>query len=130
MTETLVSNNDRDHYPALINPAEANAEGYVKPWFELETVRRIAEQTQADAAEFGYGSIDTVHVIDGGTERGEPRALVAVVTWMYMPGKNVEEATEILAPHPETGRYAIGGLPWCWYALDDQLMPNFPFRAA
>ncbi|MFF4248968.1 hypothetical protein ACFYY2_31505 [Streptomyces sp. NPDC001822] len=129
MIETLVSNNDRDRYPAHVDPAEVNEEGYVLPWFDLETVRRIAEGTQDDAADFSYGSIDTVHVIDGGYERGETRALVVIVTWMYMPEKSAEEATEILAPHRETGLYAVGGLPWCWYALDDDLSLNFPFRA-
>ncbi|MEE1775615.1 hypothetical protein PUR25_06040 [Streptomyces sp. JV181] len=125
--EVLVSNNDRDRYPALIRPDEANAEGFVKPWFDLETVRRIADRTQADAVRSGYDTTDTVHVVDGGTEQGEPRALVVVLTWVRIPEKGVDGATEILVPDPETGRYAIGGLPWCWYALDDELKPNFPF---
>ncbi|MEU4266208.1 hypothetical protein ACYCCF_30160 [Streptomyces argenteolus] len=127
--EVLVSNNDRDRYPAVVHPDEANAEGFVKPWFDLETVRRIAEKTQADAVRFSYGTVDTVHVIDGGIEQGEPRALVVVVTWTRIPEKGVDGATEFVAPDQGTGRYAIGGLPWCWYALDDQLNLNFPFRA-
>lgn len=128
MIEILVSNNDRDRYPAMVDPDERHEEGYVKPYFDLETVQRIAEQTQADAEKFGHGSIDTVHVIDGGTYDGEPRALVVVITWMDIPEKGVQDATEFVAPN-EDGRYAIGGFPWCWYALDDQLNPQIPFRA-
>ncbi|MGP3950830.1 hypothetical protein [Streptomyces sp. 7N604] len=60
MLELLVSNNDKDAYPAFVDPGERHAEGYVKPYFTLETVRRIAENTQAAVAEFGYGAIDTV----------------------------------------------------------------------
>ncbi|WP_019548603.1 hypothetical protein [Streptomyces sulphureus] len=123
MIDTLVSNNDRDRYPAVVDPAETNDEGYVKPWFDLETVRRIAEKTQADATEVGHGSVDTVHVVDGGEENGEPRVLVVVVTWMDIGSKGVDQATEIVVPDRETGRYAIGGFPWCWYALDDHLNP-------
>ncbi|MEV6565888.1 hypothetical protein [Streptomyces kronopolitis] len=145
MIDVLVSNNDRDHYPALVDPAESNGEGYVKPWFSLETVRRIAEKTQADAAEFGHDSIDTVHVVDGGEENGEPRVLVVVICWMDVETKGVDGATTIVEPvryrqdaegdeghDPEDegdALYCIGGFPWCWYALDDDLNPLIPFRA-
>lgn len=138
MIETLVSNNDRNRYPAQVDPAECNDEGYVKPYFDLETVRRIADDTQAAASAFGHGSIDTVHVIDGGTEDGQPRTLVVAVSWMRIPDKGmeathglasgIEDAVEFIEPDEESGLYPVGGLPWCWYALDDELNPLLPFR--
>ncbi|MEU6928976.1 hypothetical protein AB0A05_07410 [Streptomyces sp. NPDC046374] len=131
MIEVLVSNNDRDHYPALIDPADQR-DGYVKPWFDLETAQRIAEQTQADAERFGHGSIDTVHVFPGGKLDGHPVGLVVVVTWMDIPEKGAQEATEICErsepdDEDEAPRYSIGGHDWCWYALDDRLNPQIPF---
>ncbi|MGW3736644.1 hypothetical protein [Streptomyces sp. NPDC005148] len=42
MIDVLVSNDDRDRCPAAVDPDERHQEGYVKPWFDLETVRRIA----------------------------------------------------------------------------------------
>lgn len=128
MIEVTVSNNDRDHYRAMVNPGEVSEDGYVAPWFDLETVRLIAQRTQEDALDCGHGSIDTVHVVDGGTEQGKPRVLVVVITWMDIQSKGVGEATQIVEPDEE-GRYPIGGFPWCWYAVDADLNPLIPFRA-
>ncbi|MER6632224.1 hypothetical protein ABT301_29090 [Streptomyces sp. NPDC000987] len=70
MVEVLVCANDRHRYPALVDPADQR-DGYVRPWFGLATVHRIAADTQADAARHGHGSIDTVHVVTGLNARYE-----------------------------------------------------------
>ncbi|MET9936128.1 MULTISPECIES: hypothetical protein [unclassified Streptomyces] len=133
LVEVLVSNNDRDRYPARIDPADQR-HGYVRPWFDLETAHRIAEQTQADAERFGHGSIDTVHVFPGGKLDGHEIGLVVVVTWMDIPTKGVQDAVEICErsvpdDEDEALLYSIGGHDWCWYALDDQMNPLIPFPA-
>lgn len=129
MIQALVSNNEHDFYPALINPAECNEEGYVRPYFDLATVRRIEENTRAAAAQYGHGSVDTVHVVDGGSEDGTPRALVVVISWMDLPDKDADPV-QFVEPDEESGLYPVGGLAWCWYALDEEMNPNLPFRTA
>ncbi|MFF5968234.1 hypothetical protein ACFY64_31825 [Streptomyces collinus] len=134
MVEVMVCANDSDRYTALVDPADQR-DGYVKPWFDLDTVRRIAQQTQADAATYGHGSIDTVHVLEGqdaaqrhdGSLEATRYAVVVVVCWMYLDGEKREEAVQVLHPN-EDGRYAVGGHDWCWYALDSQQNPQVPFR--
>ncbi|MFE3033029.1 hypothetical protein ACFXKY_15465 [Streptomyces canus] len=128
MVEVVVSANETDRYPALVDPADQTSDGYVRPWFDLGTVRQIAANTQADAALYGHGSIDTVHVIDG-TVSGTRHAVVLVIAWMYLDGDRLEKATQVLQPNDDD-RYAIGGHAWCWYVLDDDLMPQIPFRPA
>ncbi|MFJ5037967.1 hypothetical protein [Streptomyces parvulus] len=124
MVDATVCANDQDRYPAKVDPADQR-DGCVKPWFDLGTVRLIAEDTQADAERFGHGSIDTVHVLDGIVD-GTAHAVVLVVSWMYLGGERREKATEILQPNA-VGRYAVGGHDWGWYALDDDLKPQIPF---
>jgi hypothetical protein len=128
MIEVLVSCNDRHRYPAWIDPDDQR-DGYVKPWFDLETVRRIADDTQAEAARFGHGSVDTIHVIAGQVS-GTERVVVLNVCWMYLAlnGDRCQQAAEIVQPNAD-GRYAIGGFEWCWYALSDDLMPLIPYPA-
>ncbi|MEU5497945.1 hypothetical protein [Streptomyces griseofuscus] len=125
MVEVLVCANDRDHYPALIDPADQR-DGYVRPWLDLRTVRRIAADTQRDAARYGHGSIDTVHVLSGRVNRTR-HAVVIVTCWMHLAGERREQAVEVLHPNAD-GRYAIGGHEWGWYALDRDLFPLIPFR--
>ncbi|MER7477395.1 hypothetical protein ABTX60_07030 [Streptomyces sp. NPDC126510] len=127
MVDAMVCANERDRYPAKVDPADQRA-GYVKPWFDLDTVRRIAADTQRDAKTFGHGSVDTVHVLDGVVD-GKPHAVVLVVSWMYLGNEWNEKATEVLRPNA-VGRYAVGGHDWCWYALDDDLHPLIPFQPA
>ncbi|WP_030236839.1 hypothetical protein [Streptomyces sp. NRRL S-350] len=124
MIQTLVCCNDRDRYPAMVDPADQR-DGYVKPWFDLETVREIAAASQEEAARYGHGSVDTVHVLDGDVS-GTAHAVVLVVCWMYLGGERAEEAAEILRPNAD-GRYAVGGHEWCWYATDG-LFPLIPFE--
>ncbi|MEV6738678.1 hypothetical protein AB0N14_17785 [Streptomyces sp. NPDC051104] len=134
MVEVLVCANDSDRYPAMVDPDDQR-DGYVKPWFDLDTVRRIAEQTQADAARYGHDSVDTVHVLEGGDcavrhdGSTEPLkyAVVLVVCWMYLDGEKREQAVQVLQPNKD-GRYAVGGHDWQWYALGGQLNPQIPFR--
>lgn len=125
MVEVMVCANDRDRYPALVDPADQR-DGYVRPWFDLHTVRRIAADTRRDAAKYGHGSIDTVHVLDGKVDRTR-HAVVMVVCWMYLAGEKREQAVEVLQPNAD-GRYAIGGHDWQWYALDGNQNPLIPFR--
>ncbi|WP_406321818.1 hypothetical protein [Streptomyces sp. NBC_00519] len=125
MVDVMVCANDRDRYPAKVDPTDQR-DGYVKPWFDLDTVRRIATAAQADARRYGHSSIDTVHVLDG-TVDGQEHAVVLVVSWMYLGSEWHEKATQILHPNA-VGRYAVGGHDWCWYALDDDLHPLIPFR--
>ncbi|MFB0617252.1 hypothetical protein [Streptomyces sp. AGS-58] len=125
MVETMVSANGQDHYPALVDPTDQR-DGFVRPWFDLDTVRRIAADSQDEVARYGHGSIDTVHVLDGTVDRTE-HAVVLVVCWMRLGGEQREKATEILQPNVD-GRYAVGGHEWCWYAVDRLLNPLIPFR--
>jgi hypothetical protein len=123
MIEVLVSCNDRDRYPAWADPAD-HRDGYVRPWFDLETVQRIADDTQAEAARVGHGSADTVHVI-AGTVDGAEHAVVLNICWMYLGGERHQKAVEVVQPDTE-GRFAIGGFEWCWYVLDGHLNPVIP----
>ncbi|MET7809779.1 hypothetical protein ABZT26_02830 [Streptomyces sp. NPDC005395] len=125
MVEVMVSANEVDRYPALVDPDDQH-DGYVRPWFDLDTVRRIAADTQAAAEEYGHGSIDTVHVLDG-TVDGTGHAVVLLVTWMDLGTDCHEQAAEIVQPNAD-GRYAVGGHDWCWFVLDDDLKPLIPFR--
>ncbi|MFF0092716.1 hypothetical protein ACFYSF_22525 [Streptomyces canus] len=125
MVDVTVCANERDHYPAKVGP-EDQREGHVRPWFDLDTVRQIAADSHAEAMRYGHGSVDTVHVLEG-TVDGTGHAVVLVVSWMYLGGDKHEQATEILQPNAE-GRYAVGGHDWCWYALDDHMNPQIPFR--
>ncbi|MDQ0762020.1 hypothetical protein [Streptomyces canus] len=124
MVDVTVCANDRDRYPAKVDPADQR-DGYVRPWFDLDTVRWIAADSQAEAVRYGHGSVDTVHVLDGSVDR-TAHAVVLVVSWMYLGGDKHEQATEILQPN-EVGRYAVGGHDWCWYAVSDDLHPMIPF---
>ncbi|MGW3308264.1 hypothetical protein ACWDG9_16950 [Streptomyces sp. NPDC001073] len=135
MVDVMVCANEVNRYPAKVDPTDQR-DGYVKPWFDLETVRRIAADTQADAVRYGYDAIDTVHLLPGGDDRvghdgpveGAKYAVVLVVCWMYLDGDKREQAVEIVPPSAD-GRYAIGGFEWCWYALsDDGLSPLIPFE--
>ncbi|WP_432001603.1 hypothetical protein [Streptomyces sioyaensis] len=143
MHRVLVCNNDKDKYPAYVDADERHDEGWVRPYFDLEAVRELAANTQAAATEFGHGSIDTVHVVDGGTENGRPRVLVVVICWMDIEAKGVDGATTIVEPiryreddedgddPEEQGEplYPVGGFPWCWYAIGpDGIHPQIPFQ--
>lgn len=127
MVEVLVSANERHRYPALVDPDDQH-DGYVRPWFDLDTVRRLAADTQADAAEYGHGSIDTVHVVDGTVDSTE-HAVVLLISWMNLGGHHARtrQATKVLQPGAG-GRYDVGGHGWCWFVLDDDLKPLIPFR--
>ncbi|MER7740013.1 hypothetical protein ABTX34_17135 [Streptomyces sp. NPDC096538] len=125
LVQVMVCANEVDIYPAWVDPDDQR-DGYVKPWFDLPTVRLIAEDTQEDAARWGHGAIDTVHVLDGTVHRTE-HAVVTVVSWMRLGGDQREQAVEVLQPD-EAGRYAVGGHDWCWYALDSDQNPLIPFR--
>ncbi|MFF5668826.1 hypothetical protein ACFY8S_01600 [Streptomyces hygroscopicus] len=127
MVDATVSADERHRYPAKVDPADQR-DGFVKPWFDLDTVRRIAADTQEKARTHGHGAVDTVHVVEGMVD-GQLHSVVLVVSWMYLGGERHEQATEILQPN-EVGRYAVGGHDWCWYVLSDDLHPMIPFKPA
>ncbi|MET7527237.1 hypothetical protein [Streptomyces sp900116325] len=103
------------------NDLDDQRDGFVRPWSALDTVRRIATDTQAEAARLGHGSADTVD----GTVDGDDQAVVLSISWMYLGGERHHDAAEIVQPNDD-GRYAIGGHEWCWYALSADLTPMTP----
>jgi hypothetical protein len=126
MVEVMVCANEHDHYPALVDPADQH-DGFVRPWFDLPTVRIIAAETQAEAARYGHGFVNTVHVLDG-TVDDRAESIVLEIGWMYLNGTKREQSVQTIWPN-EDGRYAIGGhFDWCWYALDKDGHPQIPFR--
>lgn len=104
-------------YPARIIPGQT-WNGWLVPYFTLEIVRQIAAETQAAAERYGHKCVDTVHVIDGGTdEAGQPRAVVVQVSWRYLDQDGPESVTSVAAPN-EDGLYCVGGWEWTWYRVD------------
>ncbi|MEV5677033.1 hypothetical protein [Streptomyces sp. NPDC052179] len=124
MIEVLVTCNGRDRYPAWIDPDDQQ-EGHVRPWFDLDTVRRIADDAGEEVEKYGHGSVDTVHVLEGDV-CGEKHAVVLVIVWMYLGGERHQEAVRIVEPNSES-RYDIGGHDWQWYALDYWMRPLIPY---
>lgn len=99
-------------YDAQLDPTH-RWNGWLVPQFTLDTVRQIAARTQELADEYGHESFDTIHVIDGGTHRGEPRVVVVHVRWQYHDDQP-EHATEVVQPNAED-LHPIGGCEWTWY---------------
>ncbi|MFF4391465.1 hypothetical protein ACFY0G_32455 [Streptomyces sp. NPDC001552] len=124
MIQVLVSCNSVDLYPAMVDPTD-QVDGFVRPWFDLGTVQRIAEDTQANAERYGHGSYDTIHVLTGQVDR-QTHAVVASICWMYLGTEHHQTAAEILQPDA-AGRYAVGGHGWGWHVLADDLTPLIPF---
>ncbi|PWI15992.1 hypothetical protein DI272_18845 [Streptomyces sp. Act143] len=126
MVEVMVCANERDRYPALVDPADQR-DGFVRPWFDLPTVRIIAAETQAEAARYGHGFVNTIHVLDG-TVDSRAEVVVLEIGWMYLGGTRREKSVRAIWPN-EDGRYCIGGhFEWCWYALDKDGHPQIPFQ--
>ncbi|MER6632225.1 hypothetical protein ABT301_29095 [Streptomyces sp. NPDC000987] len=106
--------------PSVIGPYDAHVEladhwnGYARPLFTLDTVRKIATDTQVLAEECGYNDAITAHVIDGDHGRdGEHRAVVLIVKWLYWEDGGSKKVTDIVEP-TTYGLYGIGGSSWCW----------------
>ncbi|MEJ8640218.1 hypothetical protein [Streptomyces sp. MS2.AVA.5] len=114
-----------DHvYPAMVD-VTSRWNGFLSPSFTLATVRQLAADTQTMADEYGYGDMDTVHVIDGGTNaEGQPRAVVIHVRWQYL-GEGSDTAANIVKPNA-SGRYPIGGWEWTWQAVEPREQPTAP----
>ncbi|WTW95420.1 hypothetical protein OG216_19455 [Streptomycetaceae bacterium NBC_01309] len=124
MINVLVTRNGTDHYPAVIDPGRI-VDGFVLPYFNLETVRRIADDTQAEAARVGHGSTaGTAHVTVGQVD-GEEQAIVQTICWIFLAGGRHDAAVEVVRPNAE-GLYAIGGFDWCWYVVDEVMNPRIP----
>jgi hypothetical protein len=115
--DTRVSCMDERSYPARVDPRN-RWNGWVSPYFTLDTVRQLAADTQADAVKYGHDAVDTIHVIEGGpTSEGETRAIVVHVSWQYHD-ESPEGGAKIVPPSPD-GRYCIGGWEWTWYMIDE-----------
>jgi hypothetical protein len=117
MIETRVCIDDfLGPFDAKVDPTDL-WNGFVSPRFTLEVVRQLAARTQQLADECGHDSVDTVHVIDGGTgEDGHPRAVVLRVSWQFFD-EGARTVTAIIEPDDE-GLYGVGGWEWTWgYAV-------------
>lgn len=114
-----------DHvYPAMVD-VTSRWNGFLSPSFTLATVRQLAADTQTMADEYGYGDMDTVHVIDAGTDaEGQPRAVVIHVRWHYL-SEGSDTAANIVKPNA-SGRYPIGGWEWTWQAVEPREQPAAP----
>ncbi|MGW6562604.1 hypothetical protein [Streptomyces hydrogenans] len=111
---TRVTIDGSTNYDAVVDPSN-RWNGWVSPYFTLDTVRELSGETIDMAAAYGYDCVDTVHVIDGGTNNdGEPRAVVLHISWAYLANEGPQEATSVVEPREEDGRYCIGGWEWTW----------------
>ncbi|REE61478.1 hypothetical protein BX257_4057 [Streptomyces sp. 3212.3] len=100
-------------YDAKLDPTH-RWNGWLSPYFTLDTVRQLAARTQEMAEEDGFDCVDTIHVIDGDTDSdGEPRAVVVHIRWQYL-GEGAESAASIIQPNDE-GLYGVGGWEWTWH---------------
>ncbi len=118
MITTRVSYNEERTYAAQVHPTN-RWNDWVSPSFTLDTVRQLAADTQADAAKYGHDAVDTIHVIEGGTDtEGEPRAIVLHIRWAHH-GQSPKQGAAIGHPGKD-GRYYIGGWEWTWYMIEDE----------
>lgn len=102
-------------YEAKIDPTN-RWKGLVCPRFTLDTVRKIAARTQEQAAKDNYESVETIHVIDGGTDaEGNPRAVVLHVRWAYVEDEEEAQYATLAMQPDDEGLYSIGGDEWNWY---------------
>ncbi|MFB7341275.1 hypothetical protein ACFCZ6_14555 [Streptomyces hydrogenans] len=101
-------------YEAVVDPSH-RWNGWVSPYFTLDTVRQLAAETIDTADAHGYTDAETIHVIDGGTDSdGEPRAVVLHIRWIYLDDQGPEKVTSVIDPREEDGLYCIGGWEWAW----------------
>ncbi|MEV6782703.1 hypothetical protein [Streptomyces sp. NPDC051098] len=111
-------------YPAMVD-VTSRWNGWLSPSFTLATVRQLAADTQTMADESGHDCMDTLHVIDGGTDaEDQPRAVVVHVRWQYLH-EGSDTAATIVKPDA-SGRYGIGGWEWTWQAVEPRDQPAAP----
>ncbi|MGY3341136.1 hypothetical protein ACVW0K_007329 [Streptomyces filamentosus] len=111
---TRVTVSGTTDYDAVVDPAN-RWNGWVSPYFTLDTVRRLSAEMLGLADAHGYDCADTVHVIDGGTDDdGEPRAIVLHIRWVYLADEGAQSVTSVVEPRTEDGLYCIGGWEWTW----------------
>ncbi|MEU0214988.1 hypothetical protein ABZ281_07605 [Streptomyces sp. NPDC006265] len=95
---------------------------FLRPRFNLDQIRTVAEYTQAMNREHGV-DWETVHVVDQATanrfaKEGEPAvqrsALVLLVSWQFTLGSDgPSKWVTVVDPDPD-GLYDIGGGSWAW----------------
>lgn len=118
MIDTFVTVDEASAYPARLDPKDRR-NGWVSPHFTLDTVRKLAADTQTDAEEYGHDCTDTVHVIDGGTDDdGNPHAIVLKISWEHLDDEGARQVTQIIEPDSD-GLYGIGGREWTWRVIGD-----------
>lgn len=109
---TRVTLDGPETYEAVLDPTD-RWHGWVSPRFSLDTARQLAADTASQAEQHGHDSVDTIHVIEGGTDRdGRPRAVVMHIRWLYHD-EGPEASVTVIAPD-EDGLYGIGGWDWTW----------------
>ncbi|MFC1415402.1 hypothetical protein [Streptacidiphilus cavernicola] len=109
---TRVCIDDLGPFDAKVDPTD-RWNGWLCPYFTLDTVRVLAARTQELAAQDDNDTFDTVHVIDGGTDdNGKPRAIVVHISWQHFTD-DPEHAAGFVAPNSE-GLYGIGAAEWTW----------------
>lgn len=108
-------------YVAWVDPND-RWNGWLNPQFELDEVRNIARDTQAD-----HEITETVHVIERAESSGEDSreadaatAIVLHVRWLQLKEDGPTAAVEIVEPD-EHGRYWIGTYAWTWVACESEL---------
>ncbi|MFE5795802.1 hypothetical protein ACFQ8C_24955 [Streptomyces sp. NPDC056503] len=111
---TRVTITGTENYEAVVDPSD-RWNGFVSPYFTLDTVRQLSADTLAMAEAGGYDYADTVHVIDGGSEAdGTPRAIVLHISWTFLADEGPAQVASIISPREEDGLYCIGGWEWTW----------------
>ncbi|MEU3342255.1 hypothetical protein [Streptomyces sp. NPDC006668] len=103
-------------FSAKLDPTDR--EGYLTPFFTLDTVRELAVCTQQLCAEYGRDS-ETIHVLsilDVADSRAghedQPRVVVVQIRWQYLD-EGAESAVSIIEPNQD-GLYQIGSDDWAW----------------
>ncbi|MFC8428578.1 hypothetical protein [Streptomyces sp. NPDC057253] len=92
--------------------------GYLRPRFTLDQVRKVAEYTQSMARQHGTGW-ECVHVVDmdfprsGDENFTERRALVLWVSWEWDSSDRPSQMTTVVDPDHDD-LYDIGGGAWTW----------------
>ncbi|MFE7096587.1 hypothetical protein [Streptomyces erythrochromogenes] len=104
-------------YPAQVSELRWN--GGVVPFFTLDTMRTLAADTAADAAKYGHDRLNTVHVIEGGTDvSGQPQAVVLAICWTFYDQDGPKNITRVITPTAE-GLYPGAGLDHAWQLADE-----------
>jgi hypothetical protein len=91
--------------------------GFLRPRFTLDQVRRVAEYTQNMSRQHGV-DWESVHVVEHDFASGESgvvrSALVLLVSWQFTLGSDGPSKWTTVIDPDQDGRYDIGGGSWAW----------------